>query len=300
MSKDAGIWRALVAPTLGGKQMWADVHVHDRLRIQRHVLSEHHRLLGPGDRRLASGTFETCRDALEAWRPDGDLWPGDRHLVLLLHGYLRAKDAFKPMTRALEDAGFAAVPVNYPSMWRGLEDHADQLRAVLHGLKGRPQVSFVGHSMGGLVVRLALDGEEELAERLRFGRLVMLGVPNQGAELADKLSGSWFYRTLGGPASTQLTTRHVPSLPPPPIPFGSIAGIRGNGRGYNPLLTGEDDGIVTLESTRMEGAEDTLVVESLHALLMWQPQVIEATLSYLRTGRFGVEDRDKEQATAIV
>ncbi len=300
MSKDVGIWRALVAPTLGGKQMWADVHVYGSLRIQRHVLAEHHRLLGPGDRRLARGTYETCRAALEAWRPDGDPWPGERHLVLLLHGYLRAKDAFKPMTRALEAGGYAAVPVNYPSMWRGLEDHAEQLRALLRGLAGRPRVSFVGHSMGGLIVRLALDGEDELLQRLRLGRLVMLGVPNQGAELADRLSGSWFYRKLGGPASTQLTTDHVPSLPPPPIPFGNIAGIRGNGRGYNPLLTGEDDGIITLESTRLEGAEDTLVVESIHALLMWQPQVIEATLSYLRTGRFGVEGRDKEQVTAIV
>ncbi len=291
-----GVWKALVAPTLGGKQLWADVFARDGFCIQRNVFGDHHRLLGPGDRRLAWGSFDDCLAAFDA--AEREPWADGTHVVLLLHGYLRAKDAFKPMTRALNDAGFAAVPINYPSMWRGLDAHSAQLRGVLDGLQGRFTVSLVGHSMGGLIARQVLAQEGAWRENLTLNRLVMLGVPNQGAEMADRLSDWWLYRTLGGPASTQLTTSVVPDLPAPTVPFGNVAGVRGNGRGWNPLIPGEDDGIVTLESTRMDGAEDTLVLPCVHALLMRHHRVIDATLSYLRTGRFEAAVGDAEGVAA--
>lgn len=292
-----GVWKALVAPTLGGKQLWADVFAHDGYCIQRNVFGEHHRLLGPGDRRLAWGSYDECHAAWQA--APRVRWTADTHVVVLLHGYLRAKDAFKPMTRALDAAGYAAVPVNYPSMWRGIDEHAAQLTRVLDGLDGPRTVSLVGHSMGGLIARKVLADGGAWQERLSVNRLVMLGVPNHGAELADRLSGWWLYRTLGGPASTQLTTTAVPNLPLPSCPFGSVAGIRGNGTGWNPLIPGEDDGVVTLASTRLAEAEDSLELECLHALLMRHPQVIGATLSYLETGRFAAAARDTGAHAAL-
>jgi pimeloyl-ACP methyl ester carboxylesterase len=292
-----GVWKALVVPTLGGKQLWSDVFAHDGYCIQRNVFGAHHRLLGPGDRRLAWGSYEECHRAYLA--TDREPWADGTHVVFLLHGYLRAKDAFKPMTRALADAGYAAVPINYPSMWRSLEDHARQLSQVLNRLEGPFTVSFVAHSMGGLIARQVLAQGGPWQQRVTVNRLVMLGVPNQGADLADRLSAWWLYRTLGGPASTQLTTSHVPSIPVPTCPFGSIAGMRGNGNGWNPLIPGEDDGVVTLASTRLPGAEDTLDLACIHALLMRHPRVIDATLSYLRTGRFRASSRDSAEAAAL-
>ncbi len=292
-----GGWKALVAPTLGGKQLWADVFARDGFRIQRNVFGEHHRLLGPADRRLAWGSYAECRQAFEV--TPREPWPDGTHVVLLLHGYLRAKDAFKPMTRALAAAGYAAVPVNYPSMWRGMDDHADQLRQVLDGLEGRFTVSLVGHSMGGLISRKVLADGGDWQERLTVNRLVMLGVPNQGAEMADRLSDWWWFRTLGGPASTELTTHHVPSLPPPTCAFGNVAGVRGNGEGWNPFIAGEDDGVVTYDSTRMPGAEDSLTLPCIHALLMRHPRVIQGTLSYLRTGRFEAAPEGTREVAAL-
>jgi pimeloyl-ACP methyl ester carboxylesterase len=293
-----GVWKALVAPTLGGKQLWADVFARDGYCIQRNVFGDHHRLLGPGDGRLAWGSYDECRQAFQD--TEREPWADGTHVVLLLHGYLRAKDAFKPMTAALDAGGYAPVPINYPSMWRGLDDHAAQLREVLNGLQGRFTVSLVGHSMGGLIARQVLAEGGSWTENLTVNRLVMLGVPNQGAELADRLSNWWWYRTLGGPASTELTTTRVPDLPAPTCAFGNVAGVRGNGSGWNPLIPGEDDGIVTYESTRIDGAEDTLTLPCIHALLMRHPRVIGATLSYLRTGRFEAQRASAEDAAALV
>ncbi len=284
-----GVWKALVAPTLGGKQLWADVFAADGWCIQSNVFGDRHRLLGPGDRWEVSGTYQECLGAFEA--AERAPWSEDDHVVLLLHGYLRTKHAFRRMASRLEAEGYRAVPINYPSMWRGLEENAEALRNVLTHLGSPRRVSLVCHSMGGLIARLVLGTGGAWHQLREVQRLVLLGVPNHGAEMADRLSTSWVYRTVGGPASTQLTTERVPALPLPSVPFGSVAGYRGNGKGWNPLIPGEDDMIVTLDSTRLEGAEDTLDVRVIHTLLMQDAAVIEAVVRYLASGRFGVPDR---------
>ena len=48
-----GDWIPL--PTLGGKQFWSDELFFRGWRIQRHAVTEHHRLLDPDDRRHGWG-----------------------------------------------------------------------------------------------------------------------------------------------------------------------------------------------------------------------------------------------------
>src|SRR6185295_16742640 len=107
------------------------------------------------------------------------------------------------------------------------------------------KIHFVTHSMGGLVVRtyLARYGSD------RVGRIVMIATPNLGAELADRLHGTGLYRVFLGPAGQQLTgdaQGFVAGLAIPEVPFGVIAGGRGNERGYNPLIAGDNDGTVSV------------------------------------------------------
>jgi len=273
-------------PTFGGKQIWADEYVFCGYRIQRNVLTNHCRLLGPQNGRLAVGSFDRCMERFEQVRKERDVHRESDHLVLLLHGIFRAKEAFDPMRRALRAAGFAAEAVNYPSTQATIESHADQLERLLGNVKDVKRASFVTHSMGGLVARELLARDAPWRESIEVNRLVMIATPNQGAHLADQLLPLWAFRRLAGPAAAQLTTDYVPELPPPNVPFGIIAGAKGDGKGYNPLLPGDDDLTVALESTHLEGAEDTLVVHALHTFIMQNPHVIRATVHYLKTGRF--------------
>jgi len=75
-------------------------------------------------------------------------------------------------------------------------------------------------------------------------------------------------------------------LSTPQFEFGIIAGGLGNERGFNLMLPGDDDGVVTLESARLAGAGDFLVVPVLHTLLPSDPRVLKATLSFLTHGYF--------------
>jgi len=124
--------------------------------------------------------------------------------VLLLHGIFRAKEVMRPMERALRAAGYAAVSVNYPSTRRPLEAHAEQISGLLDHAEGVDTVSLVGHSMGGLVSRVALARPAAWKERIRVNRLVTIGTPNRGADLADLFGTLATFHAIAGPAGAQL------------------------------------------------------------------------------------------------
>jgi len=284
-------------PTFGGKQLWADVFLHAGWRIQVNVLTRHHRLLDARDVRLAVGSFAHCYQTFRTLADEQSLQPASDHLVLLLHGIGRSKDAFRPMASALREAGYDAHGVNYPSTRQSLEDHALHVEQLLDRVEGADQVSIVAHSMGGIVTRLLLARQGAWRRRLDLHRAVLIGTPNQGSRLAsvltDHVPGA---SQVGGPALTQLHSGRAEELPSLDVPFGLIAGGRGDPRGYNPLLEGDDDSYVSVEETRLPGAEDHLVVpQGLHSVLMMQPRVIRATVHYLSHGHFPDELRAAER-----
>lgn len=275
---------AVAMPTWGGKQLWGDVYLHAGYRIQRNVLTGHHRLLGPGDVRLSVGTYDACREAFDRLRIQNGIAPRSDHLVLLLHGIFRSKDSFGPMTRRLEAEGYEAHGVNYPSTRQSLEDHADQVERLLERSQGIATVSFVTHSMGGIVARVLLAREAPWRRRIAVNRLLMIATPNRGAEMALHLDNVGALRAFAGPSIHQLRPDLADRIPLPTVPFGLVAGARGDGRGYNPLLPGDDDMTVTVDSVMLDGAEDTLVLNAVHTFIMVHPEVIDATVRYLQTG----------------
>jgi hypothetical protein len=277
----------LVVPTLGGRQLWGDEYVYAGYRIQRNVVTQTHRLLDPRDMRLAGGSFEDCQGVFEQLRDARGITLASDHLVLLLHGYLRSKDVWNPMTRFLSSHGYEAWALNYPSSRQSLEEHAVQVEAVLDRVEGIQTVSIVSHSMGGMVARVLLSREGRWMRRLMLNRLVMIGTPNQGAELAEHVLSVPGLEALCGPSLGQLNRDQARQLPQPTIPFGLIAGAKGDGRGWNPLLPGDDDMVVSLGSVRLPGCEDSWIIQgAMHTFIHQRPDVIRGVERYLRTGRF--------------
>ena len=131
-----------------------------------------------------------------------------------------------PCVRRSTKAGYTVVEFEYPSTRIGIVEAADDLRQVIDSLDGIEEINFVVHSMGGLVVRAYLKQPRDP----RIKRLVMLGVPNQGAEMADLLRKSYAFRLLFGPAGQQLVTDPkglIPTLPIPDFEFAIVAGSAG-------------------------------------------------------------------------
>jgi pimeloyl-ACP methyl ester carboxylesterase len=283
----------VVAPTKGGTQLWGDEIYAGQWRIQRNVMTGHYRLLDPDDVRRGWGSLASCQRQLQDFQRKGIVNPTRTTVVIVLHGLLGSRKQMAPLADYISDhSGWTVINVTYPSTRASVADHAAALRSIMANLEGVKEVHFVAHSLGNLVVRHYLaDHRAAHQGRIdpRIRRLVMLGPPNHGSRVADALGGNIIFDSTLGESAQQLAHRWrelEPRLGTPPIEFGVVAGGKGNDAGFNPLLSGDDDGTVRVAETRLVGASDFTLVDALHSFMMTNAQVQEQTLRYLRTGCF--------------
>ena len=197
------------------------------------------------------------------------------------------------MERKLGAAGFLAVNIGYPSREHTVEYLAQQ--AVSEGLQAcgdqdATRIHFVTHSLGSILVRYYF---KEYSDS-RLGRVVMLGPPNQGAELVDALAQFPGFGLLNGPSGLQLGTGEqnvTSSLGAVNFELGVIAGKQAVNPLFAVLIPGPDDGKVSVESTRVDGMKEHIVMPVTHTWMMYNNDVIEQVLSFLRNGHFDLRER---------
>jgi len=282
------------SPTLGGKQLWADQIHFRKWRIQRNVVTGHHRLLDGKDFRRAFGSFRHCQSKLEEFQRKRGLTPLTGKAVIVLHGLCRTRSAMKGICRHLEEKGnYHVYNVSYPTTRGDVATHAKSLARIIENLKGVEQIHFVGHSLGNLVVRHYLaDTTDDATGRRpdpRIGRIVMLAPPNNGARLAERVGRNKAFELIVGASGTQIASKWKElekHLATPRCQFGIIAGGGGKQRGRNPIIHGDDDLVVSVEETRLAGARDFIVLPVFHTFMMDDDKVRECTLRFLNHGYF--------------
>lgn len=208
--------------------------------------------------------------------------------VVLLHGLGRTALSMCRMKSSLTACGYRVISVTYPSSRFPVQYLSDVwLDQLLHETIRDPgaRVHFVTHSLGGIILRQYLSNHSIQ----NLGRVVMLAPPNHGSQIIDLLKASPITRQLLGPSRLELGTgkKDLPAqLGPPNFECGIIAGDRSLNPFLSAMLTGPNDGKVTLQSARLEGMRDFLVLHSTHTWLMWRTRTIRQTLQFLRSGHF--------------
>jgi pimeloyl-ACP methyl ester carboxylesterase len=208
--------------------------------------------------------------------------------VVLLHGISRTARSFRKMQIAIGHAGYATLNLDYASRSKALQELADDIHPAVESFAGSVSgsVHFVCHSMGGLLARVYLA-----RHRTRnLGRVVMLGTPNGGSEIADHFMGALPYRAFFGPAGQQLGTHRDAAtaalLPPIDYPVGIIAGDRSIYPMAGALLSRPHDGRVSVSNTVIDGMAGQMVVHASHPWLMRNDEAIAANIAFLQNGRF--------------
>lgn len=273
-------------PTLGGKQFWTDRYLFSGWRIQENAVTGHSRLLDPGDVRRCWGTYAGCRAVFERIRTERGIEPCRGHQVILVHGLGRSRSSLGGLQRRLKAAGYQVTAISYASTRRSVARNADDLAELIENLEGVNLISFVTHSLGGLVVRHLLSRTDApWRKRIAVNALVMTAPPSRGSRMADILQYVPPVNIILCRGLFDSRTGAVATLPAPDVPFAIIAA--GNDkRGWNPLLKGDDDLIVSVEETRLDGAAGWKRVNGIHAFVMNHPDSVAATIHFLEHRRF--------------
>ena len=208
--------------------------------------------------------------------------------VILLHGLARTAASMNTLEQQLAAAGYYAININYPSRQHAIEELAPL--AIEAGLeqcqtKAPEKIHFVTHSLGGILVRYYL--QQNTLDNL--GHTVMLGPPNQGSEVVDKLKTTPGFYALNGPAGMQLgtTATDTPNtMGPANFSVGIIAGTRSINLMLSTLIPGVDDGKVAVARTHLENETDFISLPVTHPLMMNNAEVIRQTLYFLENGYF--------------
>ena len=248
------------------------------------------RILDPADGTVRAGTEAECRQAFATLEADGTIPPQDGGTVVLLHGLGEGRDSMRPLAEHLR-AGLDATVIcfGYASVAADIDDPRP-VPGQAWSPACRPAARSASSATASATSSSAA-GWPWPAPRIaaRVHRVVMLGPPNQGSQLARMaagLRGSTGMWTAPPGNSSTTGQRVAPQLAVPGCDFGIVAGGKGDDAGYSLLLDGDDDAVVCVAETRLPGARDFLLVPVHHAAMMRDPTVQQATESFLKTGRF--------------
>lgn len=202
--------------------------------------------------------------------------------IILLHGLWMRGFALSMLHRRLMEAGFRVHRFDYLSVAATQQRILDRLQQRMRSLASEAgSVHLVGHSLGGLLaLRACLDGD------LPPGRIVCLGSPLKGSAAARGFA-SWgrggevllgHNRALLEQGFERWEGRREVGMIAGSMPLG-LGAMLGH-------FSGEHDGTVAVEETRLEGLSAHCVVEANHTGLLFSADVAQRVAQFLRHGRF--------------
>ncbi len=202
-------------------------------------------------------------------------------IVVLVHGLIRRSYNMYPMGKYLCEKGFTVYVYDYKTSIKGIAAHGADLRKYLRKVidenPGIP-VNIVTHSMGGILTRYALSGDDEtpVLDISRIKRVVMLAPPHGGSKVARffvkylPFSGKWL--------------KPLPELSDDPKAEVHAA----------PLFKGPEIGVVAakydrevaIKDTYMPGIKEHFIIKAEHSFMVYMKSTHEAVLRFLSTGTF--------------
>jgi pimeloyl-ACP methyl ester carboxylesterase len=204
--------------------------------------------------------------------------------VVLFHGLGLHAFFMRRISAFLKKDGYDVCNIDYPSRRDTIERMTVHLYNLLEEKKldGYKSVHFIGHSLGGVLVR-------NLLYRYRFhnqGKVIALAPPNKGSVLVDIFKGYAPVRWYFGPAFLELGSGSVflEQLAYIPDNYYVIAGNRSKGTLFGFLFNEVNDGAVSVEDSIAEGMirSHHSVLPVTHFTILYNKKVIDKILEVLK------------------
>jgi hypothetical protein len=186
--------------------------------------------------------------------------------ALFIHGMGRSPVSGWPLLWQLKRAGHHVTTVGYIVSVEDFSTITARLVSRLEKLAAQGDYVLIGHSLGGVLLRAALNG---LSPDIRQPRQVfLLGSPMRAARLAQRLQGKLLFRLAtrdcGRLLGAEERMREIASIS---APTTVIIGTRGISAKHGLFAGEENDGVVAASEVAATWVGDQVRVPVIHTLL---------------------------------
>lgn len=208
--------------------------------------------------------------------------------VFLIHGMGRTPASMWILDRRLKAAGYRPSLFGYFVLAEDLGDIAGRFRRHVERVLSQdalatgktPEYAVISHSLGGIITRVV---SPELPPGFRA--FVMLAPPNHPPSVVESIDNPLFRLFTQDAGQKLRDPAFYDALPKLAAPTLVVAGNAGPTASWLPFGEQPNDGIVTVEETRLEGAE-FLEVPAMHTFLMNRGDVFDAVQGFFRCQDF--------------
>ena len=201
--------------------------------------------------------------------------------IILLHGLHMHSWVMKPLAYLLEQEGFEVALFDYCSVLHSMNRHVEDLARWIDENHADETLHFVGHSLGGLVLRNFAAAYPDKVS----GRIVTMGTPHQGSRAAQRVLNLGLQKPVLGGSYKGALDGSMPELPVG-IELGSIAGNKPYGLGRVLGLHGAHDGTVLVSETHCPNMRDHVVLPVSHSGMLFNRKTAEQVVAFLHDGYF--------------
>ena len=212
-------------------------------------------------------------------------------VVLLFHGAGKTKKQMKDIGALLYNLGYRTYSIEYSSYYQRAEQIVKEVLPKVKSIERQyERIHFIGHSLGGLIIRGALTNYKPK----NLGKVIQIATPNQGSKIANYVRNIWLYRMIYGQVSQDLTTNSnfLNSLEQKAeYEVGIIAGSSKRLLAKWLLGFGVNDGRVAVDETFLAGAKSHIVIKEGHNQIVNSTKTLYQIKKFMLDGNFEHETK---------
>jgi pimeloyl-ACP methyl ester carboxylesterase len=186
--------------------------------------------------------------------------------ALFIHGMGRTPLSGWPLLWKLRRAGLETSTFAYTVSVESFSRISDRLAAKVIQVAARTDYILIGHSLGGVLARAAVDSLPPDARRP--SHVFLLGSPIRPSCLAQRLQRSATFRLLTRDCGRLLASaERMSAVGAMSVPVTSIVGTRGLAVTQHAFVGESNDGVVSVTEASAEWLADQVQIPCVHTLL---------------------------------
>ena len=193
--------------------------------------------------------------------------PNNNKVIILIHGIYGSHHDLKKIAEFYFNRGYEVVSIRYPTTTDNIENISKKyIDPAIKNIDKNKEKYIIAHSMGTIVTREYLINNK--IDNLK--KVVFISPPTKGTDLSDSIPAKILNYGLGKSLFDFSTKKNsfVNTLKAPNYSCKVFIGNRSNNYLYSIIIKGKDDGMVPINTAKLDGCDYELIDGVTHTSIL--------------------------------